>query len=70
MILTKRTEFQNGKAQTKYIEKKIRGNFLRYVYRASDEMEAPEIKRQLRNHWKILQKALKKYNFSNVTNED
>lgn len=47
-------------------EKKFRGNYIRYAYRASEELEAPEIKRQLRNHWKILQNTLKKYEFSNV----
>ncbi|GFD75056.1 hypothetical protein KUL113_44760 [Tenacibaculum sp. KUL113] len=47
-------------------EKKFRGNYIRYAYRASEELEAPEIKRQLHNHWKILQNTLKKYEFSNV----
>lgn len=49
--------------------RKYRGNYLRYIYKASDELEAPEIKRQLRNHWNILQQTLKKYNFSNI-NQD
>ncbi|MCX7550192.1 reverse transcriptase domain-containing protein [Xanthomarina sp. F2636L] len=66
MLPTKRTVFINRKAKTKYFERKFRGNYLRYAYRASDEMEAPEIKRQLRNHWKILQNTMKKYDFSNV----
>ncbi|WP_298534799.1 reverse transcriptase domain-containing protein [uncultured Algibacter sp.] len=66
MLPVKRTEFVNSKARTKNFERKFRGNYLRYAYRASDELEAPEIKRQLRNHWKILQKTLKKYDFSNV----
>jgi hypothetical protein len=42
----KRTDFINGVAETKY----FRGNYLRYAYRASDDLNAPEIKRQLRNH--------------------
>ena len=42
-----------------------RGNFIRYALKSSDVMEAPEIKRQIRNHWKILQKTIDKYNFSN-----
>jgi len=41
---------------------------LRYAYRASEDLDAPEIKKQLRNHWRILQKALKKYDFLNVEN--
>lgn len=62
----KRTDFINGKACTKNFERKFRGNYLRYAYRASDDLNAPEIKRQLKNHWKILQKTMKKYDFSNV----
>ncbi|CAL2107505.1 RNA-directed DNA polymerase (Reverse transcriptase) [Tenacibaculum sp. 190524A02b] len=46
--------------------RKFRGNYLRYAYKASEELEAPEIKRQLRNHWTILQKTLSTYEFSNV----
>lgn len=65
-LLAKRTEFINGKAVTKLFDRKFRGNYLRYAYRASDDLNAPEIKRQLRNHWKILQKTMKKYEFSNV----
>ncbi|MGH1384113.1 reverse transcriptase domain-containing protein [Kordia sp.] len=63
----KRVTLRNGK---QYIDedgfRKFRGNYLRYAYRASEDLEAPEIKRQLRNHWKILQKTLRKYDFSNV----
>ena len=66
MIPAKKTEFKNGKAHTSYFNRKYRGNYLRYAYRASDDLRAPEIKRQLRNHWKILQKTLIKYDFSNV----
>ncbi|CAH8290327.1 reverse transcriptase (RNA-dependent DNA polymerase) [Mariniflexile fucanivorans] len=66
MLPAKRTDFIDGKAKTEYFERKFRGNYLRYAYRASDALEAPEIKRQLRNHWKILQKTMKKYDFSNV----
>ena len=62
----KRTDFKNGKAVTKLFERKFRGNYLRYAYRSSDDLNAPDIKRQLRNHWKILQKTMKKYEFSNV----
>jgi len=66
IISTKRTDFVNGKAMTKLYDRKFRGNYLRYAYRASEDLEAPEIKRQLRKHWKILQQTIKKYDFSNV----
>jgi hypothetical protein len=69
MIPTSRTNIIGGKAKTKYFDRKFRGNYLRYAYRASDDLEAPEIKRQLRNHWKILQRTFKKYDFSNVNKE-
>jgi len=46
-----------------------RGNFIRYALKSSDVLEAPEIKHQIRNHWKILQKTINKYNFSNNSNE-
>ena len=65
----KRTEFIEGKAVTEYYNRKFRGNYLRYAYRASEDLNAPEIKRQLRNHWKILQKTIKKHDFSNVDKE-
>lgn len=65
----KRTEYIKGKAVTKYYDRKFRGNYLRYAYRASEDLNAPEIKRQLRNHWKILQRTMKKYEFSNVDKE-
>ncbi|WP_430408992.1 reverse transcriptase domain-containing protein [Kordia sp.] len=65
-IPTKRVTFINGKQHIHKYDRKFRGNYLRYAYRASEDLEAPEIKRQLRNHWKILQKTLRKYEFSNV----
>lgn len=49
----------------KNYKRKYRGNYIKYAYRASEELNAPEIKRQLRNHWTILQKTISKYNFSN-----
>ena len=36
-------------------DKEARGNFLTYAYKASRKLGAPEIKRQVRNHWKKLQ---------------
>ena len=50
-------------------KKDYRGNFISYVYKASEIMEAPEMKKQVRNHWKILQKTMRKYDFSNVASE-
>ena len=69
LLPAKKTHFIDGKAKTEYFDRKYRGNYLRYAYRAADELEAPEIKRQLRNHWKILQETMKKYDFSNVDND-
>src|SRR5690606_9496481 len=66
MLPARKTVFINGKAETEYFERKFRGNYIRYAYRSADELNAPEIKRQLRNHWKILQKSMKQFDFSNV----
>jgi hypothetical protein len=65
-IPAKKTIYINGKTKTQHFNRKFRGNYLKYVYQASKELDAPEIKRQLRNHWKILQKTMKNYNFSNT----
>lgn len=62
---SKRVAYKNQKIIIKKTTKKYRGNYIKYVYRASDEMNSPEIKRQIRNHWKILQKTISKYDFSN-----
>lgn len=70
LIPSKRTEFIKGKAISTPFERKFRGNYLRYAYRAADELDAPEIKRQLRNHWNILQNTLRKYEFSNVKKDN
>ena len=40
------------------VSRKFRGNYLAYVERASRIMAEPAIKKQLRNHWKILQAAI------------
>lgn len=42
-------------------KKKYRGNFINYAYKASETMNAPEIKKQVKNHWAILQKTINKY---------
>ncbi|MFK7048780.1 reverse transcriptase domain-containing protein [Flavobacterium columnare] len=66
---SKKSEFKNGRLIVKTFNRKFRGNYIKYIYNASNEMDAPEIKKQIRNHWRIMQKTLKKYNFSNVKNE-
>jgi hypothetical protein len=63
---SKRSEYKNEKLRVTPFDRKYRGNYIKYVYKASEEMNAPEINKQIRNHWKILQKALKKHQFSNV----
>jgi len=69
LLPAKRAEYKNGKLIVNKFERKYRGNYIRYVYRASEEMQAPEIKMQIRNHWKILQSTLRKYEFANVDKE-
>lgn len=68
-IPTKRVEFKNGRQISRSFKRKYRGNFIKYAYLASETMNAPEIKKQLRNHSKILQKTISKYEFSNGTNK-
>jgi len=46
-------------------EEKYRGNFIGYALKAAETLEAPEIKHQIRNHWKVLQETINKYDFSN-----
>lgn len=41
-------------------DQKAQGNFLTYAYRASEKLQAPEIKRQVRNHWTKLQEEIAK----------
>jgi hypothetical protein len=40
-------------------DQKAQGNFLTYAYRASEKLHAPEIKRQVRNHWTKLQQEIR-----------
>lgn len=47
------------------IKKKHRGNALRYANTAAEIMNAPEIRKQYRNHFRILQETIKRYNFDN-----
>lgn len=45
------------------VNRKYRGNFLRYVYKSSEIMNTKKIKRQLRNHWKILKEQIDKNSY-------
>ncbi|NDV43974.1 reverse transcriptase domain-containing protein [Flagellimonas sediminis] len=65
-IPTKRIELRNGSQIPKSFKRKYRGNFIKYAYSASDIMEAPEIKKQLRRHSVILRNTLTEYDYSNV----
>jgi hypothetical protein len=49
------------KKEEKLSKRKYRGNYLNYVFRASEEMNEPAIKKQIRNHWKVLQQAIDKH---------
>ncbi|MCW0484758.1 reverse transcriptase domain-containing protein [Gaoshiqia sediminis] len=48
------------------IKRRHRGNALKYAQKAAEIMDAPEINRQYRNHFRILQDTIKKYNFDNL----
>lgn len=61
-----KTIYQNGKLREKKFTRKYRGNFLKYAYRASDIMEAPEIRTQLRRHMLILKKYMNQFGFDNL----
>jgi RNA-directed DNA polymerase len=39
-------------------DRKAQGNFLTYSYRAAEKLNAPEIKRQVRNHWRKLKEEI------------
>jgi len=41
-------------------DRKAQGNFLTYAYKAAKVLEAPEIKGQVRNHWKKLNEEIAK----------
>lgn len=60
-----KTVYQQGNLVTKKFKRKYRGNFIKYAYRASDIMEAPEIRRQLRRHMIILKEYMSHFNFDN-----
>lgn len=58
--------YKNGKLTKEEFERKYRGNFIKYAYRAADIMEAPEIKRQLRRHMIILKNYINKFEIDNA----
>lgn len=57
--------YKNGRLVNQKYLRKYRGNFVKYAYRASDIMEAPEIKRQLRRHMNILKNYMNEYKLDN-----
>lgn len=57
--------YKNGKLVKEEFERKYRGNFVKYAYRASEIMEAPEIKRQLRRHMIILKEYMNQLKLEN-----
>tara|TARA_R110002020_G_scaffold293535_5_gene509216 strand:- start:147470 stop:148984 length:1515 start_codon:yes stop_codon:yes gene_type:complete len=61
--------YKQGKLVNKKFTRRYRGNFIKYGYRASEIMEAPEIKRQLRRHMIVLKQYTKRYNFDNIPQE-
>jgi DNA-binding Lrp family transcriptional regulator len=66
IVPAKKLVFRNGQLETDYFDRKYRGNFIKYAYRASDIMEAPEIRRQIRRHYIILKEYLAKFEFDNA----
>jgi len=52
-LIDRRTHRKKG-------DPKANGNFLTYAYRAAKVLGAPEIKRQVRNHWNKLQEEINK----------
>jgi|TARA_R100000479_G_scaffold51000_2_gene23983 hypothetical protein len=62
--------YKKGKLVKKEFSRKYRGNFIKYAYRASEIMEAPEIKRQLRRHMIVLKKYMSQYEFDNTSKRD
>ncbi|WP_341200185.1 reverse transcriptase/maturase family protein [Croceibacter atlanticus] len=58
--------YSDGRLKKEEYLRSYRGNFIKYAYRASDIMEAPEIKRQLRKHMNILKKYMLQFNFDNA----
>lgn len=53
-LIRRRFELQQGQGRV------CKENFITYAYRASESMNAPEIKRQVKNHWRKLQEEIAK----------
>lgn len=53
-LIRRRFELQQGQ------DRVCKENFITYAYRAADTMKAPEIKRQVKNHWNKLQEEIAK----------
>ncbi len=53
-LIKRRFELKKGQASMS------KENFITYAFRAADQMKAPEIKRQVRNHWKKLREEIAK----------
>ena len=68
-IPANRMIFNNDRLGKKEFKRKYRGNFIKYAYRASEIMEAPEIKRQLRRHMIILKKYMTHFDLDNLPNK-
>ncbi len=61
-FLPSKLVIHNGhKLVVRNIERRYRGNFIKYAYRAADIMDAPEIRRQVRRHNVILKSYLTKH---------
>lgn len=62
-------EFDQWQHTTEVQKRKYRGNIFRYIHKAADILNAPEIHKQYRNHWKILRSTMKKHGFDNITDK-
>lgn len=52
-LLTRRTRLPGR-------DRKTQGNFLTYAYRAALKLDAPEIKKQVRNHWRKIKEEIER----------
>lgn len=65
----KQDDLRNWRYDTQEIKREYRGNIFRYIHKAADILDAPEIHKQYRNHWKILRSTIKKYGFDNFKDQ-
>lgn len=61
----KKLAFDGEELKELDFQRKYRGNFIKYAYRSSDILEAPEIRRQVRRHMIVLKKYMNHHNFDN-----